>query len=150
MKLRKVISGGQTGADTAGLLCARVLGLETGGTAPKGFRTEVGPNPELAELGLIESASEFYPSRTRANVMEADATLWFGNTGSPGFVCTARAARQLNRPFYTNPTADMMRRIAQRYEVINIAGNRASKNPEVVALVEAAFDGLSPDGEDDA
>ena len=35
MKLRKIISGGQTGVDRAGLEAGKKLNLETGGTAPK-------------------------------------------------------------------------------------------------------------------
>lgn len=36
--IKKVISGGQTGADQAGLLAARVCGVDVGGTAPKGYQ----------------------------------------------------------------------------------------------------------------
>jgi len=40
MILHKIISGGQTGADRAGLVVGKSLGLEIGGTAPKGWKTE--------------------------------------------------------------------------------------------------------------
>ena len=50
MSIKKIISGFQTGADIGGILAAKRLGLETGGTMPKGFRTEDGPRPEFAEL----------------------------------------------------------------------------------------------------
>jgi hypothetical protein len=71
----KVISGGQTGADMAGLLAARKCGIPTGGTAPKGYLTENGPRPELAEFGLVEHTSSNYPPRTRKNVKDSDLTL---------------------------------------------------------------------------
>jgi hypothetical protein len=45
--LRKIISGGQTGADIAGLDAAVLLHIPTGGTVMKGFKTESGPNFEL-------------------------------------------------------------------------------------------------------
>lgn len=53
--LTKIISGGQTGADEGGLEGARLLGIPTGGTAPKGYRTENGPNLTLRDTyGLVE------------------------------------------------------------------------------------------------
>src|SRR6266851_2564588 len=48
----KVISGGQTGADRAGLDAAAALGLPTGGHAPAGIWTESGADPSLERLGL--------------------------------------------------------------------------------------------------
>lgn len=143
MKLRRVISGGQTGADRTGLECARAMGLETGGTAPKGYRTESGIDKSLKDFGIVESDSVYYPARTRQNVRDAEATLWFGNVGSPGYWCTRRAADQYHKPFIINPDATEMRRIANTYEVINVAGNRESTNPNVVGLVEAAFQALT-------
>ena len=50
MFLTKIISGGQTGADYGALLAAHALGLETGGWAPKGWRTEDGPKPVTRQL----------------------------------------------------------------------------------------------------
>jgi hypothetical protein len=37
----KVISGGQSGADLGGLRAAKVLGIQTGGSMPKGFLTRL-------------------------------------------------------------------------------------------------------------
>lgn len=53
--IEKVISGGQDGADQAGLYAAQILSIPTGGWAAKNFMTESGPRPDLAELfGLID------------------------------------------------------------------------------------------------
>ena len=145
MKLRKVISGGQTGADRTGLECARALGLETGGTAPKGYRTERGPDVSLKDFGLQESDFPSYPYRTRLNVLNSEATLWFGNEHSPGYWCTKKNADQYVRPFWINPTPAQMEAIAEEYEVVNVAGNRLSKNPGVVQLVKNAFVRLRPE-----
>lgn len=142
MKLIRCVSGGQTGADQQGLIEARALRLETGGWVPKGWRTEAGPAPWLAEFGCVEHASSKYPPRTRENVKDSEVTLWFGNVGSPGYYCTWGAAKSLGKDFLLNPDADHMRAIAETYEVINIAGNRASTNPGVAELVRAAFKGL--------
>lgn len=137
MKLKKIISGGQTGADRTGLECAKELGLETGGMAPKGHRTEEGYDLSLIAYGLIESPSVSYPPRTKWNVQNSDATLWFGNLNSAGYWCTRKAAEAAHKPFLENPTT--LEALADQYEVINIAGNRKSTNPSVVELVRNVF-----------
>jgi hypothetical protein len=73
--IARVVSGGQSGVDLAALHVARELGIATGGFIPKGWLTEDGPKPELAEFGLVEMPTAAYPPRTRANVRAADATL---------------------------------------------------------------------------
>jgi hypothetical protein len=141
VKLRKVISGGQTGADFTALFCAKALGLDTGGTCPKGCKIEDGVNPELVSIyGLRESSMDTYPPRTRANVQEGNVTLWFGNLATPGCWCTRKACKDFRKQFIPNPDRDTIRRLVNLYEVINVAGNRASSNPGVVDQVIAAFD----------
>src|SRR2546422_9500083 len=71
----KVISGGQTGADRAGLDAAAALGLPTGGHAPPGFWTESGADPSLERLGLAAGGSPEF--RTERNVLDADAPVIF-------------------------------------------------------------------------
>ncbi len=139
MKLRKIISGGQTGADRSGLECAKELGLATGGTAPNGYRTEDGADLTLKDFGLIESADWNYQSRTRANVRDSDCTLWFGKTTTPGYACTYNACHTQGKPFFVNPTKVRLQIVCDSYEIVNIAGNRKSKYPEVVELVKQAF-----------
>ena len=39
---RKILSGGLTGADQAGLLAAKAAGIEAGGGVPKGCRLATG------------------------------------------------------------------------------------------------------------
>lgn len=75
--LQMVISGGQTGADQAGISAARFLDYATGGRAPKGFLTEEGLAGWLADFGLHASPVESYKSRTYHNVIHADGTLIF-------------------------------------------------------------------------
>jgi hypothetical protein len=141
MKLKKVISGGQTGADRTGLEEAKALGIETGGFAPRGYRTEEGNDPSLKEFGLVETASNDYPTRTKLNAESAPVTVWFGNTNSSGFRCTDKFAKFM----CVNPSPEKFRELCDLYEVINIAGNRKSKNPEVCNQVRAAFAALSLD-----
>lgn len=75
--LSRASSGGQTGADQAGLRAARACGLSTGGTAPKGWETKDGPAPWLADFGLVECERPGYPARTEANVRASDGTILF-------------------------------------------------------------------------
>lgn len=146
MTLKKIISGGQTGADQGGLEGALYLGLETGGWMPKGFLTEDGPRPDFEErYGLREHRSPKYPPRTAANVRDSQATAWFGRTGSPGFHCTRSACAKYGRPFRVIESAEALRAFVAEFNVVvlNVAGNRESKNPglrdRVVNLIREAF-----------
>jgi len=130
--LRKVISGGQCGSDRGGLEVARDFKIETGGTAPKGWRTHYGPAPELAEFGLVEHHSPEYGFRTEINVAESDATIIVASDlESPGVSLTRRVCHKLNKPFFTVRPADGVDTrsitkfiIKHQVEVLNIAGNR--------------------------
>lgn len=150
----KVISGCQTGADEAGLIVAERLGLSTGGTMPRGYRTQQGPRPDLAQkYGLDESRSEKYPPRTRKNVKDADVTLLFGNMDSPGCSLTIKYCNELGRPYYAVPMheleVDMLGDFVFQFlmehkpKVINIAGNREESNPGIskftIAVLEKAL-----------
>ena len=98
--LAKVISGGQTGADEAGVKVARWLRIPTGGTMPKGWRTQDGPRPEYADrYGMIEHTSSGYGPRTFVNVADADLTLRIAcDFGSAGELLTAKACAKLGKP----------------------------------------------------
>ena len=98
--LRKVISGGQTGADIAGVKTAKLFGIPTGGTMPFGFKTLDGPRPEYATLyGMVEHESPDYAPRTRANVEAADFTLRMAEDWkSPGEVRTLAEIERAKRP----------------------------------------------------
>lgn len=99
--IKKVISGGQTGADMGGLLAAKELGIETGGFAPKGWRTELGPKLELADFGLIEHDASTYDHRTKANVESADFTLIVSVLPiTPGSLSTIYLCEAANKPFF--------------------------------------------------
>ncbi len=100
--IEKIISGGQTGADIAGLIVAKNFGLETGGWMPKGFLTQAGPKPEWAEMfDLKEHSSPRYPPRTFDNVFEADGTIRLAyNFDSPGEICTLKAIKQSKKPHF--------------------------------------------------
>lgn len=152
----KIISGGQTGADIGGLIAAKAAGIRTGGCAPKGFLTENGPNPKLrSEYGLHQSDSEKYPKRTVENVSKSDCTIIFGNKDTRGSSLTISTCSTLNKPCIVIPTGETeaisvisgfiykLQEEKNRALIINIAGNRESKNPgteaRVVKILTAVF-----------
>lgn len=150
MPIKRIISGGQTGADQGALYTAKELGLLTGGTIPHGFRTETGPRPDLArEFGLREHPSDKYQPRTRENVWKSDATLIFGNEHSPGCKLTRRYCIDMGKPFiivswisnekYPNQDeVDLFKAwlIKNNVEILNVAGNREEKQPGVFLAVK--------------
>ena len=99
MSIKRLISGGQYGAEVAGLAAAKALGIETGGMAPKGYRTIYGNRPQLQKLGLIESRSSAYPMRTFDNVKNSDGTIIFAfDTKSRGTMLTMTAIHKFEKP----------------------------------------------------
>jgi hypothetical protein len=101
MILEKVISGGQTGADQAGLRAAKAFGIPTGGWMPLGFTTLAGPRPEFYDLyGMREFNCAGYAPRTWANVRDSDGTLRFAcNFSSSGEMCTLKAINYHRKPY---------------------------------------------------
>lgn len=100
----KVISGGQTGADRAGLDAAKRLGIPTGGTAPKDYYTTDGPAPELQGYGLVEldlAGADGYRKRTKMNVDESTLTIAIAsNFMSPGERLTRGTCEKLSKPLF--------------------------------------------------
>jgi predicted Rossmann-fold nucleotide-binding protein len=155
--LERIVSGGQTGADQAGWRAARASGIATVGWMPENFLTEAGPRPDFSEMfGAVELPGGGYPERTRANVRDSDATIWFGDPGSPGGRTTLRACTGSGKPVYlviagqTQP-ADVVAWIeAEKVRVLNVAGNRESTEPGIGMRVEqfliAVFGGLAING----
>jgi hypothetical protein len=139
MVLRKVISGGQTGADRTALEEAKRIGLETGGTAPYNWRTDEGRDPSLADFGLVQSQSSDYKPRTHKNAKDSDCTVWFGEK-SPGYYCTKAGCKRYGKEFYENPTELQLEYICNTYSTVNFAGNRKRTNPAVVPQVKDAFE----------
>ena len=137
--LKKIISGGQTGADRGGLQAGKRLGLETGGTAPRGYRTENGPDPSLRGFGLAEHASPHFGPRTICNVEASDGTVWFGLTDTRGALLTLKTAIRLDRPLLLNPSPGVLKEWIGKNHIaaLNVAGNRESLHPGLCRQVEA-------------
>lgn len=159
--LNKVISGGQTGVDIAGLRAAKEVGLETGGWMPKNFTTTDGPMPEWAEeFGLQEHTSRRYPPRTYQNVEDAHGTIRLAfKFGTPGERCTYKAIKCYEKPYINVdlddpcPINDVLEWLhANSIETLNVAGNSEKTHPGVekvaydylIALFRAALNNGSP------
>jgi len=125
----KIISGGQTGVDRIGLEAARARGFETGGTAPRGYLTEAGPDYSLRSFGLVEDTSASYLPRTLKNVIDSDGTVLFGDMTSTGSHLTVQYCRSNRKPYLVNPTPAALVWFIRyhRIQVLNVAGNRGSK-----------------------
>ena len=130
--LEKVISGGQTGADIAGVKAAKAADITTGGTMPLGFKTLDGPRPEYAELyGMKEHSSPHYPGRTYQNVKDADGTVRFAvNFKTSGEECTLGAIKKYGKEKFdvsvlgtTTPEEMVDWMLQKNIRVLNVAGN---------------------------
>ena len=147
--LETVVSGGQTGVDQVALEVAQGLNLQTGGVAPRGWRTDDGPAPWLGtRYGLVEHAvSDQYGPRTRENVRLSDATVIFSKGKSPGSALTMRYCGDLGKPFLLNPTVSELQEFILRrgIKVLNVAGNRLRTFPESAELARVVLSaGLLP------
>jgi len=145
--VKKIISGGQTGADQFGLEVGQELGIETGGTAPPGFKTTKGSQKEkLKGFGLVEgeSDSKIYPKRTKKNVQDSDGTVLFGNPKSKGSSLTIKTASKQNKPIIVNPTVDELSSwlSENNIETLNVAGNR-KVSPEMKETLKSALSPIS-------
>jgi hypothetical protein len=151
--IQKIVSGGQTGADRAGLDVAIRWNFPYGGWCPKGRRAEVGPIG--GQYLLTETPSSSYLQRTEWNVRDSDATVIFtiSNQLSGGSKRTAEFAEKHRKPWihlarqeasYEDPALILQRFVEENsVRELNIAGTRASKESEVwrfaYETLEAAF-----------
>ncbi len=145
-----IVSGGQTGADRAALDFAIHMGIEHDGWCPRGRRAEDGPLDE--QYLLRETTSAKYDQRTRWNVRDSDATLVITTQAevTGGSALTLAVAEREGKPCLhiaqqTTPSvieageriADFIR--AHQVERLNVAGPRASQEPEIGSYVSAVL-----------
>jgi hypothetical protein len=140
MGIEKIISGGQTGADQAGLDVAIKNGIPHGGAIPKGRMTEDGVLDE--KYNLEEMSTKSYPKRTEKNVLDSDGTVILTHgTLTGGSLLTRKRANQHDKPvLHLNMSKmDINEAVGQLaafidengIEVLNVAGSRASKDAEI-------------------
>ena len=147
--IEKIISGGQTGADQAGLDVAIKHNIPHGGWIPRGRMTEDGSLPE--KYHLQEMPTKSYPKRTEKNIMDSDGTLIASHgklTG--GSALTRRLAKQHLKPWLHLNMDKMSLSYASRLlkswiidngiKVLNVAGSRASGDPEIYDVTVQALE----------
>lgn len=137
-----IISGGQTGADRAALDFAIRTGIPHEGWCPRGRLAEDGPLDDC--YSLRETPSPKYEERTRWNVRDSDATLVVTIRAKPtgGTALTLAACRQQRKPclHIARDTISSLEEAGERiaeYNVVrlNVAGPRASQEPEIAGFV---------------
>jgi hypothetical protein len=140
-----VVSGGQTGADQAGLKAARAVGLKTAGYAPQGFMTEDGPALWLGtQFGLTEYASAQYRDRTEMNIIISDGTVIFGKRSQGSNLTEHLCVQEYQKPclwipdFRAANKCQLFRLWLVRNEIrtLNVAGNRESRTKGIGEDVE--------------
>lgn len=143
----KIVSGGQTGADTAALDWAISHGLPHAGWCPRGRKAENGVIP--SKYNLQETETEEYAERTEKNVMDSDGTVIFTMRAllEGGSRFTWECAVKHNKPVLhldssmKNP-GELLARFIRRHQIrtLNVAGPRASAEPTVAGFVEATLE----------
>ncbi len=147
IKIRKIISGGQTGTDQAALKAGQKLGFKTGGWCPPGRICENGKIPPEYQLQETESersdkATQIPRSqRTEFNVRDSDATLILlpqHIIPDEGTDCTIKFAAELDKPYLiVDPYIPDAPEIIIEWlnqtsaEILNIAGPSETNSPGI-------------------
>ena len=148
---KKIISGGQTGADQAALDAAIKYNFPHGGWIPKGRKTETGRLPDSYKLK--EMPTDSYPDRTEQNVIDSDGTVIISHgklTG--GSKLTQELAKKHKRPclhidLNATPAFIAASRInnwtiKHGIEILNVAGAKLTKDPEIYRDVKYIIEGV--------
>jgi Circularly permutated YpsA SLOG family len=144
MKIQRIISGGQTGADRAALDWALACDIPHGGWCPHGRQAEDGRLAEhyqLQETPLANSAQ-----RTEWNVRDADGTVIFSIVPelSEGTLLTAEFATRYEKPWINicqarsdcDPAQQLLKFLANfDIQILNVAGVRASQATGIYQFV---------------
>ncbi len=151
MDFPKIVSGGQTGADRAALDWAIDNDIPHGGWCPAERLAEDGVID--SKYNLRETSKADYLQRTEWNVRDSDATVIFSIKADlmGGSLATQKLADKhlkasLHLTSLQSPdeNATQLRGFIRKHEVkvLNIAGPRASGEPELRPLVQTVLDEL--------
>jgi hypothetical protein len=149
----KIISGGQSGADRAALDWAIARGVAYSGWCPKNRKAEDGVIPE--RYVLRETPSEDFTQRTEWNVRDSDGTVIFSVRPDleGGSELTRRIALKLGKPVIhlcrseTHSAAHVaLKKFIQDNQIraLNVAGPRASEEPDISAFVAEVLQAVFP------
>jgi hypothetical protein len=138
--IRKIISGGQIGADQAALDVAIKLGFPHGGWIQKGRKTQSGILPAKYQLKELPTAG--YKRRIEQNVIDSDGTVIISH-GEPtgGAEYSRKMADKHRRPclhvdLKESSTFVIASKIntwvlENNIEVLNVTGSRASEDSTI-------------------
>lgn len=143
VRLRKIISGGQTGVDRAALDTALQAGWEIGGWCPAGRRAEDGII--AARYPLQETPSADYAQRTTWNVRDSDGTLvLLAASPAGGTALTIQETERQGKPLlvmdlHTLPSVSTVAHwlALHAIKVLNVAGPRESEAPGIYGRAKA-------------
>ena len=150
--LKKIISGGQVGADQAGLDAAIKYNFPHGGWIQKGRKTQSGILPD--KYHLKEMSVSGYKERIEKNAIESDGTVIISHGNLAGGAdYSQKMTEKHNRPCLhidLNVTPAFMASseintwiIDNNIEVLNVTGSRASEDSNVykdtVYIIEGAI-----------
>lgn len=150
--LKKIISGGQVGADQAALDAAIKCNFPHGGWIQKGRKTQTGILPE--QYHLTEMSVSGYKERIEQNVIKSDGTVIITHGDlSGGADYSRKMAKKHRRPclhidLSSTPAAVSSSEIntwiiENTIEVLNVTGSRASEDGDVykdtVGIIEGAI-----------
>jgi hypothetical protein len=149
-KAIRIVSGGQTGVDRAGLAWAIRRGLPYEGWCPKGRRAEDGIIPSRYRLRQTPSAR--YAQRTAWNVRDSDATVIFSQSARlfGGSLRTRDSCRDFGKPvlhlasnvFTVTESAILLSNFLREHTVrlLNVAGPRESQEPRAGRFARSVLD----------
>ena len=152
-RIAVIRSGGQTGADRAGLDAAVANGVTTVGWVPLGGSAEdLREPPGLISMydGMRDSGTLDLTVRTRLNVRDSHATLivfpWEGEM-TPGSAMTAGFAEEYGRPLFVSNGDDLDEILDWLSGIgneltLNIAGPTESKRPGTYDVAYRLIDAL--------
>ena len=149
--IKKIISGGQTGADRAALDVALLLNVAHGGWIPKSRKTEDGTLPDKYRLQEMPTAC--YPARTEKNILDSAGTVIFSHGSLTGCSkLTQKLAQKHNRPclhvnFNEVPDYNAVFIVRKwmyenNVETLNVAGPRASGDSQIYDAVYRVIKGV--------
>ena len=148
--IEQIISGGQTGADIAGIDAAIEVGVTYGGWLPKGRKSENGSVPKTyTEFWEMDRGG--YLMRTEQNVIDSDGTVIFTyGRLSGGSSLTKKFAVKHKRPWLhvdldadRDPIYTIKDWIVEwDIKILNVAGKSASKAPSIYDHVKKTIIGV--------
>ncbi|QLH41976.1 MAG: putative molybdenum carrier protein [Coxiellaceae bacterium] len=140
LRIKKIVSGGQTGVDRAALDVAITLEVPHGGWCPKGRKAEDGKIADRYQLK--ETPTDVYDERTTWNVRDSDGTLIIiKEPAMGGTLLTIEVAKQFNKPYLVydlsakpdiDKIVDWINENA--IQTLNVAGPRQSQSENIYQI----------------